>query len=232
MKGTIIRLVIIAVVLAAIYAGSIWAERAGGWAKEIVLPQRSVTELPMQLDGWTGEPMEMDARLFRATHAEEVVSRLYRNKADKHVTVHGAVFGTAPRNLPHPPTICYPASGWTTIKSDGELVLNEADGEPITVRTLTFDMEGSRILVAFWYQFGDHVIVNNPGLRSARVALRDSGVEAWPALVKVMLQTPIRKPERAEARMKEFASLVHTWTKDIQQPTVGRGVPGESPIRD
>jgi EpsI family protein len=232
MKGTAIRLVIIIVLLAAIYAGSIWAERAGGWAKEIVLPQRSITELPMQLDGWSGESVEMDERIFRKTHAEEVVSRLYRNKADKQMTVHGAVFGIVTRKMPHPPTICYPASGWTTIKSDGQLVLDVSDGDPVTVRLLTFDMEGNRILVAFWFQMGDHIVVDDPGLRSARVAIRDSGVETWPALIKVMLQTSVGNSGRSEARLQEFASLVYAWTKDIQKPTVGRGAPEESPIRD
>ena len=229
MKSTVTRMTIAAALVVVVYFGTDYVRRVGGVTKDIALPETKLETLPMQLGNWKGEDTELDTRIFRKIGAEDVVSRLYRDPLGKEVTLHGAVFGEFVRGVPHSPTVCYPGNGWTKIEQKDVDI--EIPNEPaISARAITYDMEGRRILVMFWYQLDDQIFRDNAGLEEARRALRER--KEWPAILKVLLQTSVNNPERAEARLVEFASTLYKWTKDLQESHGGPEEPSGQKTED
>ena len=228
MKSTLTQ-VIVAVVLVAVFAvGTKIMRVRGGATKDISLPETKLETLPTTLGYWKGEDATVDPKVFRVIGADDVLNRSYKNPAGKETTLHAAVFGDYFRGVPHPPTVCYPGVGWTLMEQK-DVPITGPDGSKHPVRAVTYDMEGTRILIVFWYQLGSHVFTDDAGLQEARRALRTR--ETWPAVVKVLLQTKVGNPEQTESQLVEFGSQVYAWTSQLQNDGAAStdATPAESP---
>lgn len=214
MKSPLVRLAIAAVVVAIIFAGARYSSYKGGAYRHIRVPEESITTIPMEIGKWKGTDVDVEEKLFRGIAAHEVVSRNYTNPAfDEGITLHCADFNVFWRRVPHSPKVCYPASGWTTIKDD-PFELEDPDGRPATAHLVTFEKDGTTIFVLYWFQFGDFVICNASELASARWEYRNE--DTWPPVVKMMLHTSANRPERAVKRLKEFADELHKTTRTFK----------------
>ena len=165
MNATLPRIIGTGALLAVFCLGTEYLRHLGGATKDITLPETSLETMPRQLGSWSwdGKETEVDDRLFRVIGADEVVSREYTNSVGKKLTVHAAVFGDYFRGVPHPPTVCYPSSGW--VQTERKEVVIEAPGvPPAATQVITYDKEGNRVLVMFWFQLGDQVFVDDQGL--------------------------------------------------------------------
>jgi EpsI family protein len=220
MNGPLPRIIGTGALLALFCLGSEYMRYRGGANKEIVLPEISLETMPREFGppgrswSWNGKEMEVDPYLFRVIGANEVVSRSYTNAASKELTVHAAVFGSYFRGAPHPPTVCYPSSGW--IQTDRkDVVLEARNAPPAPAQMIAYDKEGSRVLILYWFQLGNQIFTDDQGLSDARRALRQN--PTWPAIVKVLLQTQITNAELDEQRLKDFGAGVYAWTSQIQK---------------
>jgi len=211
MNTTLTKLAIGIALIVLLSVGGWFSSHQSGVYREIRLPDEPLSSIPMELGNWQAKDIPFEDRLFRGVGAKEVVSRSYTNCATgRELTLHAALFNTFWRIAPHPPTRCYPSNGWTTLGKE-EFKLNALDGTSATARLASFEKDGNRILVLYWFQFGDYVIYDTPGLNKARWEYRDD--KTWPPLVKMMIELSANKPEQARKQLKEFADALHEVTK-------------------
>ncbi len=176
--------------------------------------EMNIQEMPRQLGTWTAEDSPPDPEIFKATGAEMAIDRLYRDKKGNTVSLHSAVFledfRTGVTGVPHPPEICYPASGYQL--AGGETVYLDAESSPSrSARLLTFDKQGQRIYCLFWYQLGGTTYCTGDAQRRLIHTFR--GQTTWPPVVKVMLQTAAVDPAEAKSRLTALAALAFDWTR-------------------
>lgn len=176
-------------------------------------PDVDINKLPLRLGSWTGHDEPMDERIWRVLGAEVAVNRVYREDSGGLLAMQIGVFTTNDVVLPHEPHVCYGNVGWNKSTQKDLHLRTETQGMR-TARMVTFQQEGQRIHVLYWYQFGDANVVDFDGLRRERWKL--FGEKTWPPLIKVMLQSTVADPARAEQQLRSFGELVLGWTKDVK----------------
>ncbi len=208
--STAVRIYIVAAVVLAVYGGSRLV-KASLQPPEVVLPSWTFDQLPVQLGDWRGAKTELDPEIAVATGAElnRIVDREYRDDRGHAVSMHTAMFKDLAAGVYHAPFNCYRSKGWQKMKdTTANLVID--DGLTIPVSLTTWDKDGERALVVFWYQLGEHVLFERWDLGTkVRWAMR--GQPKWPALIKVMLQIQVHEQEDAKAAILGFAEQVAKW---------------------
>lgn len=205
------RVVVAVVILVGVQA-AVWWVRKGREPEEIRAPNQSFSGLPMRLGEWSGRDEPMDPRMGAAVGAVDVVNRQYVDELGAKIAVQVAAFATADNELPHDPHLCYGQVGWTVVDHKSlDLRVNANTTRP--AQLLVFEHDQQRILVVFWYQFGDANVTSIDGLRRARWT--HFGEKAWPPLLKVLIQINAPDAARAEATISRFAEHVLAWTKNV-----------------
>ncbi|MHB0956077.1 MAG: exosortase-associated EpsI family protein [Pirellulaceae bacterium] len=171
------------------------------------------SELPMEIEDYVGEDREFDEEIARSVGAMDSVSRIYTNPSGVEISLHAASWNSLLQpTLPHPPTICYVASGAQIV--DSRFVSVGKDEPPVEARLLTIDRDGMKSLVLYWYRWDDKVCTTRSQATLARLAL--VGESAWPPVVKVMLETQCGlSADDALRSLTSFAAEVHDWTKTL-----------------
>ncbi|MBN1912281.1 MAG: EpsI family protein [Pirellulales bacterium] len=207
------RILAAAVLMAVVYGVTVLMGQISGVSKSVAMPKISITTMPKEFGDWKGEDREVGAREFHAIGATKVVSREYRNSAGEVIVVHIATFGDYWRLTPHSPLVCYPSNGFT---KSGERVVELPNSDGCRVDLVEFSKKKRTNLVAFWYQFGDQVFLNDEELSEAQRAYRGVG-ESWPSIIKVLLDSSQPHPKQFEPEFLEFASQIRMWSKDLQE---------------
>jgi len=179
---------------------------------EVEKPKWSLRDLPIQLGGWHGEDTELDPKLVVATGADVIVNRVYRDEAGHGVSMHTATFLDPAEGIYHNPLNCYFASGWRKIDSARENV-KVAEDLSIPVSLTTWEKEGEKILVMYWFQLGQHVLYERFDLGKIRWGMR--GRPTWPVLVKVMAQISMADAEETKTAGLGFVRQFAEW---LNQP--------------
>ncbi|MFW5693138.1 MAG: exosortase C-terminal domain/associated protein EpsI [Thermoguttaceae bacterium] len=176
---------------------------------DVALPDWDLEELPVDLQGWTGEVSELDERLFQRIGADVVADRVFKNREGAAVSAHTALFKDFDEAVVvHLPSRCYRAAGWE--QRDLETRSLPVEGLPdIDVEVSTWQREGRRVKVLFWYQLGEHTVLNRFDLGKAQIAL--AGRDTWPAMVKVMLETSADQRQAADLRLLDVAGQIRQW---------------------
>ncbi len=176
---------------------------------EVVLPRWTFEEMPLQFGGWRGQSTEMDPEIAVATGADRIVNRAYVDDRGHVVSMHTAMFQRLEAGVYHSPLNCYRSKGWQLMKESREN-LPIAEGLTIPVSLTTWEREGERVLVIYWYQLGEHVLFGRWDL-GLKIRWSFRGQPKWPALIKVMLQIPAPEPEDARTTILGFAEQVAKW---------------------
>lgn len=211
MKNTATRLAIVIGLAMLVHLGYLYV-RGRGMPTEFRPLKRDLTEMPVRLGTWESEPVETNPRFEDILVANSVVDRRYKDPEGRTIILHANAVMQYFLTLRHHPTHCYTTHGARLIDQK-HVELELPDGSSLPVDLLTLETEGQRILVLYWYQFGDKIIQDAAGQRRARWELY--GQRTWPALIKVLLQTSALDMEAAQQRLSDFATLVYAWTKDI-----------------
>ena len=183
MRNVSTRLYLVAAIVVISY-GIGFLLQAAAQPPEIELPDWSLQELPYQLGTWHGEDTEMDPKIAAATGAKVITNRLYRNEAGHMVSLHSAMFEDPAEGTYHSPLNCYRSSGWKKLTETKEDV-KIADDLTITVCMTSWEKEGEKVIVVYWYQLGEHLLYGRWDLGTVRWSMR--GMEKWPILVKAMV---------------------------------------------
>ncbi len=176
---------------------------------DVALPDWSLEELPLQFDGWKGEASELDPRLFVRIGADVVADRVYTNRRGHAVSAHTALFTDFNEAIGvHLPARCYRAAGWE--QRGGETHTLHVEGLPdVRVEISTWQREGRRVQVLYWYQLGEHALLGRYDLSRAQMAL--AGYDTWPAMVKVMLETQGDRRQDADMHLLDVARHIRQW---------------------
>ena len=209
-----LRLLIAAALVAAIHGG-VSVVRKAGMPTEVGLPKKDLHELPLKLgeeDKWQGKDTKVDPKIFPWLGTEIAINRTYRNRARHEVLLHISAWTDYGLQTPHLPEVCYPSVGYE-ITGGKKLQLDVKDQPSVPARFMTLQRDGNGIQVLYWYQFGDHFLLEKEHLRRARWSLR--GKKFWPPVIKVLLETSSTDPKQAEALLSEVGALAYDWTKDL-----------------
>lgn len=204
------RLWVTAVTIGVAFAASLFLVHRVG-SVEIRPTRHSIAQLPMTIGSFTGVDHEMDPQVAKRVGATESISRKYTNPSGVEISLFVATFtALGEPTLPHPPAICYPASGWRTVADEPVAI----DGMSRPARVLTVDRDGSRSLVLYWYCWDEDICTTRGEAVMAR--LKRVGRSQWPPLVKVLLEMPLgRSPDASLELLTGFAGRVREETKDL-----------------
>ena len=114
--------------------------------------------LPMVLDGWVGQSLEVDPNILDRSQATECISRAYTNPKFPGLAlslwVNFSLYGT---NMRHSPDICLPSHGGTKVESMTKVLsIPGNDGKALSVSRLAYSQGELVQGVGFWYYiFGE-----------------------------------------------------------------------------
>jgi EpsI family protein len=211
MNNIAIRLYAVVALVMVSYGGARVAQSLAE-PPEVELPDWSLADLPMQLGRWQGEITHLDPEITRAVGAKVIVDHVYRGELGDQVAVHTAMFENPAEGVYHSPLNCYRSAGWTKLSETREDI-PISDGQTIAVSLTTWEKEGEKILVVYWYQLGKHVLYGRFDLGAFRWAMR--GAAKWPVLFKTMLQTSGFDSKNSKAAILDMAQQIGTW---LNQP--------------
>ena len=207
MNSVAVRLyVVVGIILTA--SGISHLLRAAAEPPEVVVPDWSVHDLPMQLGKWHGEDTEMDPKIAAATGAFAIANRIYRDGAGRAVSMHSAMFEDPAEGVYHSPLNCYRANGWVKLNETQE-DMKVFEDLTIPISVTTWEKDNQKIVVAYWYQLGQHILYGRLDLGTVRWSLR--GQPQWPALIKVMLQAPMLASEDSKETLIGFGKKLSEW---------------------
>ena len=173
-------------------------------------PDRDITEMPRQFGSWQEAEVEVDPEQegLLIYDADVIVDRVYADKKNNVVSLHMAVFTKFDAGIHRRrPLNGYAARGWTLLSDDS--VMLPVSGKSIKVSLTTLERDGRTVMVVYWYQFGEHILLNGLDLRKARSEMW--GRETWPTMVGVLLQTSASDQVLAKKRIKEVAGMAYEW---------------------
>jgi hypothetical protein len=150
----------------------------------------------------------MDPQIALATGAKFIVNRLYQDGQGHTASLHSAMFLDPAEGIYHNPMNCYRSSGWSKIKEDREEV-KVAEDLSITVCLATWQKDNEKVIVAYWYQLGQHVLYERFDLGKIRWSMR--GNATWPVLFKIMVQVPLTDADGSRASAIEFCQKIADW---------------------
>lgn len=216
MNSILLRVVVAVLLLGATQVGYLWIEQ-GYTMGEIVPLKRDLTELPYRIGPWTGEDTTVDPELTGFLQARVEIDRAYR-KANTNgrddVILHSV--WTEDYVRIHFPEQCYTQNGWNPVGKTEEVSF-DVDGHTFSANLVTFEREGKRIQVLYWFQLGDRIFLSRTDHRRAIQQLC-WGQKQWPPLAKVMLQTPVVSEEDSRNRLQTMATLMYRWINGLDFP--------------
>jgi EpsI family protein len=211
MNSTATRVYIVVAIILVIYGGAHVAQLLAE-KPDVEMPDWTFRELPLQLGNWSGEETTLDPTIAAATGAEVIVDRAYHDDSGRVIALHTAMFKDPAEGVYHSPMNCYRANGWRKL-SEEHTEVPISENSTIAVDLTTWEKENEKVIVAYWYQVGEHVLYGRFELGTVRWALR--GAAKWPALIKVMVQTPLTDPDDSRTSILEFTGHIAKW---LNQP--------------
>lgn len=211
--GIPLRLLVAAVILAAVHLGIHFMMSEAGAMPETPVLERDVSELPDHLGKWIGEDVATDPRIFARSEAACIVDRQYRDPPGNSIIVHVSAYPRIDLELPHRPEECYQANGYR-IEAEKDMTLEVGDRPAVTARLLTMERDGNWLYVLYWWQFGDRTVCTRDAMRKA--AWETPRDKPWPPTVKVMLQASATSGQAAEERLRSIAEPILAWVREYR----------------
>ena len=205
------RIGILIVTLLGIQIGTLTILR-GFTAVEVILPQKGLNSLPLEIGEWKGEDSELDPKVFPFLGTNHTVNRIYQGPKGRSFSVHTALWPDLESLLPHPPQACYTAAGWT-LGEEKTVEITTPTAPPIKARLFSIKRENRKMKVLYWYRLGDNIYWNSNDAKIAQRALW--GKQKVMAIMKSMIQIEYKNDDNAELLLREFAGHIYSWTRTL-----------------
>ncbi len=120
--------------------------------------------------------------------------------------------------LYHNPMNCYNSQGFTLVGGVQRRPLkapNRPDTE-ISLTTWTRKSEAGpeTVIVAYWYEIGDHTMYERSDLLKTQIAM--FGKSKWPMMFKVLLEMPAGEPEQTKSDLVGMAQAAREWLGTVR----------------
>jgi len=158
---------------------------------------------------WVGKDAELDKQTFDEAEVDVAVSRVYSKEG--HILKFLLAEYRSPRSgLYHNPMNCYYTQGYTQL-GPVRMETLPAPGRPDTkISETTWERKGERVIVAYWYEVGDHTMFERHDLLPVQWKMR--GKSKWPAMFKVLLEMPAGGDiEQTKKELMGMAQAVREW---------------------
>lgn len=127
-----------------------------GFSRSEKVPQRlPLADFSLDNTSWKNvQEQQMDAETLDILKADDILSRVYVNKADGQVaTLFVAYFETQRTGkAPHSPKNCLPGSGWAPSQSGMIDLAIPGEAQPIRVNQYVVSKGDNQSVVLYWYQ--------------------------------------------------------------------------------
>ncbi len=118
--------------------------------------------------------------------------------------------------LYHNPFNCYDTHGFT-LKQREHRPLTAPNRPDSELSLSTWEKEGQKHVVAFWYELGDHTLFERDDLAPWKSTLwAMAGKPKWPVMFKVLIESSGSDPDQAKADVLEMARSVREWLGTVQ----------------
>ncbi|MGD9125997.1 MAG: exosortase-associated EpsI family protein [Planctomycetia bacterium] len=215
MRKAALGLVIGAVMVVVLFVGRMIMKELSGANWPVRAMSLNFRDLPKQLGDWnTIESGELLPEVFDILGAVDAENRVFQNSRGDRVSYHGALFGEFWVAPAHTPFQCYPARGWEMLDQK-TLEIPLSDGTIFKPTMVTFERNGAKALVLFWFQCGDFVVVNGEQQRRALEHYRPR--KEWPSMFKVMLHIPMNANFQNDEPLKDLAVRIFEYTRTMQE---------------
>lgn len=147
-------------------------------------PSIDFSALPMNFQGWQGEELEVEDRVFEILETKNVALRRYVDRDN--VPVHfSLVYAQDNRSAFHPPEICYTGSDYEILDKSQHAVYLEGPAKTVTVNRLLLERDGARLVTYYWFMLGDQATSNYYRQQAALVRNELASNHAIGALLQV-----------------------------------------------
>jgi EpsI family protein len=171
---------------------------------EAVVPARPLSELPMEIAGWTGTNLELEQKVVEAVAVNDYVARLYERQGAQPLVLYVGYYRSQRTGQTiHSPKNCLPGAGWEPVESS-RVSLHPAGMPAAKVNLYVIEKGLDRQLVLYWYQSHGKIIASeyvgklNMVVDAIRLNRTDSAL--------VRLSIPIGKdPQAARTAAVRFA---------------------------
>jgi len=172
-------------------------------------------QLPSTSNWGMVENLPLDADTLEVLKADDLTSRVYRNKADGSIATLFVAFFETQRTgkAPHSPKNCLPGSGWVPSRSTTRTI--EIPGsQPISVNDYVISRGQNQSIVLYWYQSRDRVIASEYFAKIYTVtdAIRYNRSDT--ALVRVVVNVTDGNTQAAEQIAISFVQSFFTPLRD------------------
>jgi EpsI family protein len=108
------------------------------------------------------EDMPLDKETLDVLQADDILSRVYRNRTDgAYATLFVAYFKTQRTGkTPHSPKNCLPGSGWVPSESGDVQIPITGESKPIDVNHYVVSRGDNQSIVLYWYQSHNRVVAS------------------------------------------------------------------------
>ncbi len=161
---------------------------------------------------WVGKDQKLDELQFNYAQLETDISRIYTNGAGRSMSLLLGIYNSPAIGLYHNPFNCYDANGYV-LKSQIRKPLQAANRPDTDISVSTWDKDGQRCVIAYWYEVGDHTMYERGDLLSTQWAMR--GKSKWPVTFKVLLHAS-GPTDQATVDVLEMAKAVREWLGTVE----------------
>jgi EpsI family protein len=220
MGNILIRIGVVAGVLVATQLGYVYV--FGLTNPQVVPPSKALDSFPLKLrtestGEWVGKDEKLDDQEFNYAQLDNYVSRVYANRDNRTISLLLGQYNRPSSGLYHNPFNCYHTHGFA-LKEDGFRPLTASNRPDTKLSMSTWEKEGRRFVVVYWYELGDHTMFERDDLapwKSTLWAMR--GKPKWPAMFKVLIQAPATGDlDQAKADVLDMAKVVREWLGTAQ----------------
>lgn len=135
---------------------------------EAVVARRPLSLLPLQIDGWHGQPgPRLDEATVTALGVDDFVNRIYSSAGSTPVALYIGYYGTQRQgDTIHSPLNCLPGAGWQPISRARlsipvrETLSGATLTRTIVVNRLVIEKDLDREMVLYWYQSHGRVVAS------------------------------------------------------------------------
>lgn len=179
---------------------------------EHVPVRRSLADLPMAFDGWTGQRApDLDAATLQVLGVDDYVSRIYAIDGVQALSLYVGYYASQRRgDTIHSPMNCLPGAGWTPVVAARTRVDVPGRG-PIDVNRVLIQKGEERQVAVYWYQGRGRAVASEYWSKAFLVWDAATRNRTDGALVRVV--SPIRPTDAsdgvADARTRRFVRDIY-----------------------
>lgn len=159
---------------------------------------------PLRIGKWRVETIPLTKRQLYLLKVDDYLRADFVSDEGARISVYVGYYADPARAAQHPPTICYPGSGWTKTYEAPTVLRVAGFPDGLRVRETVFGKDDLRELVVYWYSMSGYTGTDASRQKLARVERLLSGKPVIGASKIQIVVTVETTRESAEERLEGF----------------------------